>query len=74
MTNLQMLALLSDLYDAQSRMTLWMYNAIEGGGDASYVWRCLFMWVEVKDERDELWKKIGDHYFNAVMLREGKKP
>lgn len=74
MTNLQMLELLSDFHDTSGLMALWMHNAIEGGRDERYVWLCLFMWVELRDLRDTIWKQLHDHHVDAIMLREGKKP
>jgi hypothetical protein len=73
MTDIKLLALLNDYYNAQRNVVLSMYWAMEyferGRMDSS--WAYLFEWCEAKDEREELWKRFKSEYPRAMMLKEG---
>lgn len=73
MTDIKLLALLNDYYNAQRNVILCMYWAMEyferGRDGAS--WAYLFEWCVSKDHRDELFFKFKNNYGRAVMLKEG---
>lgn len=71
MTDIRALRLLSNLLEAQCHMTNFMSAAMLHSDIDRHCFWLLFLWVEARDERDAIWKKLQGHYFHAVMLREG---
>ena len=73
MTDIKLLTLLNDYYNAQRNVILCMHWAMvdfeRGREDASWAW--LIDWCEAKDEREELWSKFKSDYPRAMMLKEG---
>lgn len=73
MTDTKLLALLNDFYTANKNVVLSMLWAIEefekGRDDVSLAY--LFEWCEAKDARAEIWKRLQNHYPEALMLKEG---
>lgn len=73
MTDIKLLALLNDYYNAQRNVVtylLWAMEDFERGREESS-WVYLFDWCEAKDDREELWKQFKHHYPRAMMLKEG---
>lgn len=73
MTDIEVLSLLADFHDSQSRMAHWLHGAmqLESEGDDARAWLYLFEWAEAKSERDQIFGLFKDHYSYAVLLREG---
>lgn len=73
MTDDYLLIELSKLYSKQADVAELMAWAIFYFNEKSDrdSWHMLLSWCLARDERDEIWKGIEDHYFDAVMLREG---
>lgn len=73
MTDIKLLALLNDFYTANKKVVLSMLWAIEDlkRGHDQRSWQCLFNWCEAKDARAEIWKRLQNHYPEALMLKEG---
>lgn len=76
MTDIKLLELLIDYYDAQAQVASSMFWAMEdfGDGDIEASWLHLFGWCEDKDHRAELWSKFKHDYPRAMMLKEGYYP
>jgi len=73
MTNKQILTRLARYYDEQYNVTICMLSAMDffemGEETESRLW--LFAWEEARDARDKFWKRFQDHYFDALVLKEG---
>lgn len=76
MTDIELLTLLNDYYNAQKNVVnsmKWSMGRFEQGReDASWWW--LFHWCEDKDTREALWGRFKHHYPRAMMLKEGYYP
>ena len=73
MTDTKLLALLNDFYTANKYVVtamLWSMEDFERGRK-QHSWYWLFDWCETKDARAEIWKRLQDHYPEALMLKEG---
>jgi hypothetical protein len=73
MTDAKLLEMLIEYYDVQAAVASSMFWAMRrfGDGDEEGSWLHLFGWCEERDERDKFWKKFQDHYFDALMVKEG---
>lgn len=76
MTDIKLLELLLEYYAAQRNVTTYMLWAMEDleRGCEQYSWNWLFLWCEVKDDREELWSELKLYYTKAMMLKEGYYP
>lgn len=72
-TDIKLLTLLNDYYNAQKNVVYTMIWAMKefrkGHDDVSLAY--LFAWCEAKDERSRVWKKFNSEFPRATMLKEG---
>ena len=73
MTDIKLLHLLNDYYNAQRNVVTYLLWAMEDfeRGREHYSWDNLLAWCEAKDARDKLLSKFKHHHPRAVMLKEG---
>lgn len=73
MTDYQILRRLARYYDEQRNVTTCMLAAMDffGMGEETESWLWLFEWEEARHARDKFWNEFQDHYFDALMLKEG---
>lgn len=76
MTDYQILRRLARYYDEQRNVTTCMLAAMDffEMGEETESWLWLFEWEEARDARDKFWKTFQDHYFDALILKEGGQP
>ncbi len=75
MTDIERLKLLIKYYESQKHVAMYILWAMEDfkRGEDHASWLRLFMWCEEKDKREKLWKQFQDHYFDALMIKEGRQ-
>lgn len=73
MNDIKLLELLNDFYAADKNVVLSMLWSMEDfeRSRKQQSWYWLFNWCESKDDRSEIWKRLQNHYPEALMLKEG---
>lgn len=69
MTNAQLLHLYAEYCHKQGHAAGALAFAMTSKDQ--HCWKWLFLWAEARYERDQIWKRLQDRYFDAIMLREG---